>query len=539
MQRGLPWLVLTLLGNLLRLSSGCDSGITGATHDNVAPETRLSVRDTSLVDNLAPARLASTVAIAWSGTDPDGFVTAYELRFYDEGTVPGSWSRTTRTDSLVLLPIPRGARTANAVFEVRALDNQGATDPTPARTVFPIQNSPPTLRLDPFESPPDTTFGVFSLAWEADDPEGTDNLARIEVSFNDSLHFVTLPAETRFATFVSEEAPTDPTRTTATAAVFSGRAFQRTGIQVPGLRLNAANTVYVRAVDATDTTSTVQAFTWFVKRQTGEVLVVNDYRTAAHPTVLAYHLRLLQDYLPAGIPLDVWDVTQPYVSGAAGNVLRSNALPASADPTLRQMLARYRHLYWVSTAATNSGAANNLPFAASVLDLFFANGGTLMVHVPITLPASPEENLGNPAILLLPLTDLVTFPDSLRSSLRLPTDAAVTPVNPVPGVAAPLPPLRSAAFQINTLPFITGGNKAVPLYEAAYTYLTRTGNRQGPWTGEATVAALTTDRRVGLFALPLVNDQNGTPLLTGTDDNPEAARQAVWLMLESLGFPKR
>lgn len=532
MFRTLPWLVLALL-------TGCDSGISGAPFDNAAPETRLSVRDTSLVDNLGSSRLASTVAAAWSGTDPDGFVSAYELRFYDEGATPGAWARTTRTDSLVLLPIPRGARTANVVFEVRALDNQGAEDPTPARTVFPIRNSPPTLRLDPFDLPPDTTFGVFSLAWEADDPEGDANLARIEVSLNDSLHFVALPAETRFTTFVAEEDPSNPTQTTVSAEVFSGRAFQRTGQQVPGLRLNAANTLYVRAVDATDTTSTMQAFTWYVKKQTGEVLVVNDYRTAANPTVLAYHLRLLADYLPPGTPIDVWDVTQPYMTGAAGNVPRSSALPASANPTLRQMLARYRHLYWVSTAATNSGAGNNLPFAASVLDLFFANGGTLMVHVPITLPGSPEENLGNPALLLLPLTDLVAFPDSLRPSLRLPTDAPVTPVNPVPGVATPLPPLQSAAFQINTLPFVTSGNKAMPLYEAAYTYLTRTGSRQGPWTGASTVAALTTDRRVGLFALPLVNDQNGTPLLTGTDGDPEATRRAIWLMLESLGFPKR
>jgi hypothetical protein len=70
---------------------------------------------------------------------------------------------TTRNDSLILLPIPRGERIADVVFEVRAIDNDGLKDPTPARTVFPIQNAPPMLRLSTFELPPDTTFSVISF----------------------------------------------------------------------------------------------------------------------------------------------------------------------------------------------------------------------------------------------------------------------------------------------------------------------------------------------------------------------------------------
>ncbi len=50
---------------------------------------------------------------------------------------------TLSSDTLILLPIERGSRTANVAFEVRAIDNEGIKDPTPARTVFPIQNSPP------------------------------------------------------------------------------------------------------------------------------------------------------------------------------------------------------------------------------------------------------------------------------------------------------------------------------------------------------------------------------------------------------------
>lgn len=538
-----PYIPLLFLLAFALAGVGCDADITGTPFDNQPPNTDLSVRDTSLVDNLEGGiRLSSTVLVAWTGTDPDGFVKAFEVRFFDRGEVLGPeerWQYTVRNDSLMLLPIPRGDRAADVVVEVRAIDNEDLTDPTPARTIFPIQNAPPTITFSPFELPPDTTFGVFSIAWRADDPEGLENLARIDVSFNDSTTFVGLPPDVDLATFVSVETPGTGGPDVVEAMVFTGRAFQRSELRVPGLRLDAENTIYIRAVDQTDTTSVLQRFTWHVKRQRGEVLYVNDFRKASFPVVQAYHLSVLRDYLPAGTGVDVWDVSQPFVSGSAGNTPRSNALPPSADPTLRQLLARYRYIYWVSTNATNSIQGNNLPFAAGAMDLFFDAGGKMMVHTPISLPSDPEDNLGNAAILLLPLTDLITFPDTLRPSLRMPTGFAVTPVGTLPGVTEPLPALEAAAFVINTLPYIAGGTNTIPLYEAEYNYITRVGGRQGPWPGSATVASLSTDRRVGLFALPLVNEQTGAALFTGADGDGDAARRTVWLMLESLGFPKR
>jgi len=242
---GLGALIGVLLG-------GCDAGFTGEPLPNQPPETYLSVRDSSLVDNLSDEeRLVSTVYVSWSGDDPDGYVAAYELRYYDTATGPVGvgWTRTTRNDSLVLLPIPPGQATANVTFEVRAIDNEGLADPTPARTVFPIRNSPPEIRLVNFELPPDTTFPIFSFSWQADDPDGVTNLARIEVSFNDSTRFVALPPEVDFVTFVANFDRNDPSQLETTARVYTGRAFRSTTIEVPGLRLDAENTFYVRAVD--------------------------------------------------------------------------------------------------------------------------------------------------------------------------------------------------------------------------------------------------------------------------------------------------
>ena len=162
----------------------------------------------------------------------------------------------------------------------------------------------------------------------------------------------------------------------------------------------------------------------------------------------------------------------------------------------------------------------------------------MMVHSPISLPANPEDNLGNAAILLLPLSEMITFPDSLRQQLRLPTNAAISSVSALPSVATPLPNLKSGAFLINTLPFVILGSSSIPLYEADYRYVTRAG-LQGPWTGPATIASISTDQRVGLFTLPMVNDQSGAQILIGADGDAEAPKQAIKLMLESLGFPRR
>ncbi|MEX1055843.1 MAG: hypothetical protein WED81_07420, partial [Rhodothermales bacterium] len=491
---------------------GCDSDITGAALENEPPDTQLSVRDTSLVENLGgDDRLSSTVFVTWSGTDRDGFVPRFQIRFYQRTERPGPeerWSETTRNDSLVLLPIPRGERIADVVFEARAVDNQGIKDPTPARTVFPIKNSPPAVRLSIFDLPPDTTFQIFSFAWAATDPEGEENLDRIEVSLNDTLNFVPLPADVTFATFVGQLDANQPNQGVAEARVFTGRGFAGTDIRVPNLLLDAENTFYIRAVDRTDTTSTMDVFTWYVKGQKSDVLYVNDYRISTNTILLEFHSQLLSDYLPLNASFDVWDITRPFVSGNVGNVPRSSSLPPAADPTLRRMLAQWKHIYWVSTNTINSTAGNNLPYVADVMDLFFENGGTLMVHSPISLPNDPEENLGNAALLLLPLTGLITFPDSLRPSLRINTGAEVDPTEPVPGLQQQLPPLVARGFQLNTLPYFAQGANTIPLYSAEYQYVTREGNRRGPWPGPSTVASMSADRRIGLFALPLIDSQN-------------------------------
>lgn len=494
-----------------------------------------------MVDNLSDDdRLSSTVFASWTGDDPDGFVASFDLRFYQTDANPGpedGWVNTASNDSLILLPIPRGEKIANVVFEVRAIDDDGQKDPSPAKTIFPIQNSPPDIRFDNFELPPDTTFEYVSFAWVASDPEGEDNLASIQISLNDTLNFVSVPADNDFVTLVGNVDRNDPLQTTTDARIFLGRGFQGTNLIVPGLQLESDNTLYIRAVDQTDTTSVRREYTWFVKKSNSDILFVNDFRKANSPTQVDFHLSVLEEYLPAGKLVDMWTVTTPFVSGSTGNVPRSDLLPTTVEPALRQFLGSYSHIYWISTNTINSVTANNLPFVAAGLDVFFDNGGSMMVHSPVTLPPDPEDNLGNPALLLLPITELVTFPDSLRPTLRLQNGTLTESPNEVPGTGLPLPTLRANTLLFSSLPYSAEGTNSIPLLTTSYTYVTQ-GGSQGPWTGTNTVASITADRRIALFTLPLISESSGAIQFSDETGDTQAAKDAIKLILESLSFPQ-
>lgn len=530
-----------LLGALVATGlAGCDGGVSGDPAGNLPPDTELAVRDTSLVGNVEDDdRFTSTVFVAWSGTDPDGFVVAFDLRYYDAGAAPGpedGWARTTRRDSLVLLPIPPESEVANVVFEVRAVDDEGAVDPTPARTVFPIRNSPPTLRLSGTLVPADTTWPVVSFGWTASDPDGPESLLGIEIALNDTTEFVMLPPEVDFVTLVAQS-PQVAGETDA--EIFYGTNFIPSGLIVSGLRIGEENVLWARAVDQTETGSPMARFpaeedaSWYVRRQTSDVLLVNDYRRAENTRVMPFHRATLADY---GGAFDEWDLSRPFSTGNNPVIATSDALPAAAAPTLRRTLALWRYIYWVSDQTTDRVQGYNFPVAASVIDLFFEGGGRIFVQVPVKLPVDPEENQNNPAINILPLGGLITIPDSLVfNNLRIDSGSEVVPVQPVPGTGQALPRLRTTQLVTGTLPYIPG--ESVSLYEADY-YATRTGGGRVDWTGPETVASMSSDRRIALFALPLLSAISGNPLLQGADGDPDAPRRAIHLILEGLTFPR-
>src|SRR5690606_29753141 len=95
--------------------------------------------------------LFALVTLHWDGEDDDGFVERYEYRYItyhvDQGdSVVTEWQETDATS--LTLSFESSDRLNRQVFQVRAVDNEGAVDPTPAtRTFFTKQTILPEAEI--------------------------------------------------------------------------------------------------------------------------------------------------------------------------------------------------------------------------------------------------------------------------------------------------------------------------------------------------------------------------------------------------------
>jgi hypothetical protein len=108
-------------------SLGCDKPqITGQANPNMPPETYLANVPTSN-DSVHP--YPYRLAFSWDGGDEDGVVVGFEYR-WDER----AWTYTElRSDSF---DFESPDLLNRHIFEVRAVDNLDARDPTPASRIF-------------------------------------------------------------------------------------------------------------------------------------------------------------------------------------------------------------------------------------------------------------------------------------------------------------------------------------------------------------------------------------------------------------------
>jgi len=156
---------------LLAVVSGCSPKNTLV--PNVPPETSLFVQGP--VDTVN-----HVVHLYWFGSDPDGDVTGFELRFHNPAAPADTqWTFTTKSDSLFTVFTPNGS--SAPIFEVRSIDDQGQRDPSPARQNFTFSNLPPTVRFLGVPGFTDTTFASVTLRWVANDPDGDGSKMRFRV----------------------------------------------------------------------------------------------------------------------------------------------------------------------------------------------------------------------------------------------------------------------------------------------------------------------------------------------------------------------
>jgi hypothetical protein len=251
------------------LIGGC--GSHGHLRPDVPPETTIFVQG---YENLSPVN--HVVHLYWFGSDPDGDVVGFEYRILDTltTTLPldtlrahTAWTYTTMTDSVFTIQTLQNLETA-PWFEVRAVDNTGQRDPTPAVQHFRFDNMWPVVTI---QSPVmttingakwfrDSTFYTLTLRWAIQDIDGNANEARCRIwldNLGDSLGAHVVPG----------------TQFTVPTADFKN---------LPG-----THTVYVQPIDDGGLPGMVESVRWTVlppcagSNSEGGLLVVDDCPNSA------------------------------------------------------------------------------------------------------------------------------------------------------------------------------------------------------------------------------------------------------------------
>ncbi len=328
----------------LAILAGCGKS-SGMLSPNLAPETVVFVSgDLDTVRHI--------VGLSWFGTDPDGEVLAFEYKWiYEAGEAPAgydssAWFTTTRTESTFVVWTPN--LISMPTFVIRAVDDAGERDATPARQLFNFVNLPPAVAFSGVPVLPATTYPVATVRWTSSDPDGNIGLAHYLIWLDDDAANPTVvPASNEY---------------TIPPASFSDGA---------GGYVTGPHTVHIRAVDDGGAASLPDSFTWNVVAPRGEVLLVDDCPAALSSRVDPAYTNALNRQLggPSAYSVINMETANPFRSPAdvtatfgffrsvlwyqETDVARSGGLPL-AEPAIRAQLAAGGNFYLCSTIAVGT-----------------------------------------------------------------------------------------------------------------------------------------------------------------------------------------
>jgi hypothetical protein len=161
--RRLPPLAVLPLLVLIMVFTGCGKESPVPTAQNVPPETTLEL----LTDRGDTTSLK--VHFRWAGSDPDGEVVCFETRWDTLG-----WVRAARSESVFVLSerdsLGSSLGPGRHTFAVRAVDDRGAEDPSPATVSFSARNLLPETEI--VRAPAAITCPIVRLEWRGWDYDG-------------------------------------------------------------------------------------------------------------------------------------------------------------------------------------------------------------------------------------------------------------------------------------------------------------------------------------------------------------------------------
>ncbi|MES2779072.1 MAG: hypothetical protein V4651_04150 [Bacteroidota bacterium] len=428
----------------------CRKDFEGDINNQATPETYAVVdsvrRDTN---NL----LTTTVEARWWGESKKGFISGYEVSIDNQVT----WTFTKDQKGSFLLSLPFGTDRGYLPIYVRAIDNLGQKDPTPAVMIFPVKNTAPSLEMDYSTGRRTSTLPAFRYYWIATDVDGPLDIQGIEIVLNDTNSTpLVIPGNSFAASFVAK----------ITGGVFDTElnVYQNNRtipfpVTLSGVLYNQLNHIYIRSVDRVGAKSKWATDSIVIKRPKSDFLVINDYSTKG-PVQTFYNAQIAA----LGTGYDQFDSIISIVGD----------LPDDAF-TIVKTMDFYKRIVWFSDNPNST-----LGLAQLVTANFFQQGGRMFMVCEMPNEFPHNSNFFN----FTPVQELVVPPAG--TTLRMNVGELMYPH--IAGSGWPI--LKSTAILSSARPFVTFSTPS-----GAFTYdstcraniLAQNVSGTSAWTGTSTV----------------------------------------------------
>lgn len=423
--------IVFYLATLLVLITACEKEFEGDRNATLLPET-FALVDTVKRD---PANfLTTTVTAQWWGQSQNGFIVGYEVSTDNMQT----WKYTTDQSGTFTLELPFGTRSGLLPIYIRAIDNRGQKDPTPAQMVFPVQNTAPRIAIDPVANKrPFRTFPVIRSIWNVIDIDGVNDIGQYELVLNDTtLNRFVLPAnfavervdDSTSTVAVRIEAVIQNGTFTNNCQVYTGNRTTPIAGYLQGIVYNDTNRLYIREIDKTGNTSAWQTDVFFVRLPSSDILMVNAL-TASSNSIQSFYTTQLSS---AQVGITNFDVIFGIATATRSDEFYTDALTQSRTFSL------FRKIIWLTDEP------NTLTTLQQNTVDFFNKNGKAFIYVDF-----PDNFPSNSTILnFTPIEQLIT--DTLGRNFRMNVNGTAF------GNKAGWPVLRSTAI-LKARPFKTYG----------------------------------------------------------------------------------
>ena len=411
---------------------------------NEVPDTTIAPHAINLQGD---DRLNSRVFLSWSGSDKDGYIDRFEFSL-DNVT----WSTTRRQDSTFKFPLDSGSDTTDIDFYIRAIDNEGAIDPSPAYLKIPLKNTAPVANFDDNSLPEDTTLLAYTFRWSASDLDGNSSIDKAFLKINEGA-WVEINKSVNLITLL----PQNPEATGAvTSEIYYNTNENAESFTLDGLKLNDDNTFYLKVTDIAGAESKIDTSdVVFVKRKTGDLILLGGISS----TDTKLYSQVLSNIYGGFDYVNLFDDNGKFQ-------------PKFWDPTFYHITKSYDKMVFYSdnsyfTNPITGQSAVILEFAAPIIQRFSNNGGKTLISTTFTKGQAIDAISST-----LPI-------DSLSSSngiAYLHNDSAIVSTN-----SALYPDLSPTLLLFGITPFYHSADAEV-LYNAQY----RSDNG---WVGPSTIGA--------------------------------------------------